>query len=189
MIDVKLCRSCNDVKGVEYFSKNSHTKDGLQNKCKECNKLYLKEWSFNNPDKVKHSYRNTNLENKLEYNRKYHQENKEYLKLYCKQWVRDNREQKNNHTRNRRDRQDSLSVEDVEYIRSVFNNSCFNCGSKVKLSLDHTMPFILGFKLSLNNCTLLCTSCNSSKKDKHPTLFYTEAQIQELINKYEQKIF
>lgn len=184
----KLCKTCGIEKHLDEFSKNSKTKDGLQGKCKECNKSYLKQWSIDNPEKLKYSYRNTNLDAKKEYNKKYMQDNKVERSKYIKDWVSNNRERKNAHTRRRRDAS-VLTAEEMVNMFDVYDNKCFNCGSTEKLSLDHTIPFIMGFRLTLDNCTVLCCSCNSSKKAKHPLDFYNQEQISILINKYGQNIF
>ena len=80
----KLCKTCGIEKHLDEFNKNSKTKDGLQGKCKECNKSYLKQWVIDNPEKLKHSYRNTNLDAKKEYNKKYMQDNKMERSDYIK---------------------------------------------------------------------------------------------------------
>ena len=67
----KLCKTCGIEKHLDEFNKNSKTKDGLQGKCKECNKSYLKPRVIDNPEKLKHSYRNTNLDAKKEYNKRW----------------------------------------------------------------------------------------------------------------------
>lgn len=46
----KICRSCNTSKVFSEFNKNSSRKDGLSNKCKVCNKAYLREHYLNNKE-------------------------------------------------------------------------------------------------------------------------------------------
>lgn len=41
-MDQKLCRNCDTVKPLSYFSKSKGKSDGLQPFCKECMKVYLK---------------------------------------------------------------------------------------------------------------------------------------------------
>lgn len=45
MIIEKKCTGCQEVKGVENFSKWSRGKDGYQNYCKFCNRKYLKKFN------------------------------------------------------------------------------------------------------------------------------------------------
>lgn len=44
----KLCKGCNTAKPVNNFSKHCKSKDGLQSRCKDCNKQYRLE----NKDKI-----------------------------------------------------------------------------------------------------------------------------------------
>ena len=43
MIETKYCHGCETTKKVAEFSKSKATKDGLQVRCKECNKKYKKK--------------------------------------------------------------------------------------------------------------------------------------------------
>ncbi len=46
----------------------------------------------------------------------------------------------------------------IIYVRD--NGKCSNCGSRHALEIDHKRSFALGGKTSLENCRLLCRSCN-----------------------------
>ena len=85
---MKQCRFCLDLKSFEFFHKNSSSKDGYHDRCKECRKKTLnkvkvqaynkkwrsqnsdkiKQWLKNNPDKIR-SYAKT--ENNRKYKRDY----------------------------------------------------------------------------------------------------------------------
>lgn len=58
-----------------------------------------------------------------------------------------------------------------------FNHSCFNCGSKERLEVDHFCPLSKNNVLSLDNVTILCKHCNASKGTKKPEEFFTPVQI------------
>ena len=47
----KECNICHEVKPVSEFSKNKSKTDGLQLKCKECNKEYDKKYKEEKKDK------------------------------------------------------------------------------------------------------------------------------------------
>lgn len=56
-------------------------------------------------------------------------------------------------------------------------NECYYCGSKKELALDHIAPLS---KYNINeiwNFVLACKTCNSSKKDKDPSLWAKEKSI------------
>lgn len=50
MEETKFCGSCNETKQINEFSKNKCKKDGLQTKCKKCNRLYLQDHYEENKD-------------------------------------------------------------------------------------------------------------------------------------------
>lgn len=61
-----------------------------------------------------------------------------------------------------------------------FSNSCFRCGSKGPLELDHHVPQDLGGRLVPGNVVLLCSSCNLQKRASHPSVFYSDEQLSAL---------
>jgi 5-methylcytosine-specific restriction endonuclease McrA len=70
-----------------------------------------------------------------------------------------------------------LSSQDIAKLYELFKAKCFNCGSTERLCIDHCKPLSKGFGLSLQNATLLCKSCNSSKHNKMPEEFYSEEKL------------
>lgn len=50
-----MCKKCNKFKDFKDFSKDrgSHSKDGLNYRCKSCVSIYQKEWVQKNPQKAK----------------------------------------------------------------------------------------------------------------------------------------
>ncbi len=60
-----------------------------------------------------------------------------------------------------------------------------NLFSKERLQIDHWLPLSLGNPLTRKNAVLLCKSCNSSKKDKLPTLKFNE----NIVRKIESLLF
>lgn len=61
-----------------------------------------------------------------------------------------------------------------------FGCACFNCGTKLPtardMHLDHTRPLALMWPLDAS-ATALCGSCNSEKRDRAPSDFYTPAKL------------
>jgi hypothetical protein len=58
IVKTKSCGKCRVEKDVTEFSKNKTSKDGLQNRCKECVKQYDKQYKKDNADKMKQYYKN-----------------------------------------------------------------------------------------------------------------------------------
>tara|TARA_R110000737_G_C14325001_1_gene440397 strand:- start:49 stop:597 length:549 start_codon:yes stop_codon:yes gene_type:complete len=73
---MKHCHKCNISKPLSEFYKDKTMKDGLQNKCKECEKQYYQD----------------NKESRLEYQNQYTQDNKEAIDKYNNQYREDNKE-------------------------------------------------------------------------------------------------
>lgn len=88
------------------------------------------------------------------------------------------------HKRNDRNRIKDLDFtkEDRKIIFKKFDNKCFNCGSKKKLTIDHHYPLEKGYGLKNSdgsyNAVLLCSKCNMKKSNKMPENFYTPLQIE-----------
>jgi hypothetical protein len=64
-----------------------------------------------------------------------------------------------------------------------FGCACFKCGAKLPtardMHLDHTRPLALLWPLD-GTATALCGSCNSEKRDRAPSDFYTAAKLASL---------
>lgn len=82
----------------------------------------------------------------------------------------------------------NFTSEDRTIIFEKFQNRCFNCGSKKKLTLDHHYPLEKGHGLKNSdgsyNAVLLCGKCNRKKSNKNPENFYTAEQLGILKDKY-----
>ncbi|MBX3534574.1 MAG: hypothetical protein KF826_09500 [Xanthobacteraceae bacterium] len=68
-------------------------------------------------------------------------------------------------------------------IWEMFDRRCFNCGTELKsardMNLDHTRPLAFLWPLD-GSATALCKSCNSLKRDRSPSEFYTKDKIEQL---------
>lgn len=60
----------------------------------------------------------------------------------------------------------SLTYEQWEAIKEVFDNRCAYCGSDDSLARDHFYPFSKGGDFMVGNVIPACQTCNSSKKAK-----------------------
>lgn len=71
----------------------------------------------------------------------------------------------------------------LDDIWNKFDGHCFNCNkileNKQKMHLDHTRPLALLWPLD-GTATALCATCNTSKRDRPPSKFYKQEQIQRL---------
>ena len=78
---LKVCNKCHKVLPLEQFGKCKTNKDGLQYKCKECDKQQTKQ------------YYQEHKEERLQYQNQYHQEHKEKILQYHKQYNQENKEE------------------------------------------------------------------------------------------------
>ena len=94
------------------------------------------------------------------------------------------------HKRNDRNRIKDIDFtkEDRMIIFKSFDNKCFNCGSKKKLTIDHHYPLEKGYGLKNHdgsyNAVLLCSKCNMKKSNKMPEHFYDPEKLQFLQTNY-----
>jgi 5-methylcytosine-specific restriction endonuclease McrA len=106
----KICRVCRVCKAFPDFRVDKKTPDGYRNTCKACTRLYKREWTAKNPDRVKASNAKTyakhaethrersrewyakNTDKAREYNRSYVEENKEAVKARRCAWYEANRQ-------------------------------------------------------------------------------------------------
>lgn len=107
---MKQCKKCNEHKPVTEFHKHKGYKDGLSTTCKPCAIARTREWSLENPERKKASYRawvEANLERCAKVSAAWRLKNEEYLKDYhakayiknkerdkarANQWYLDNKE-------------------------------------------------------------------------------------------------
>ena len=90
---MKQCTNCKEIKEFNYFPKDKSKKDGLYPRCKSCKIIYQKQYSIENPDKIK-EYRTKNKEilyEKKKINRNLYPEKE---KQWYKEWVLKNKEKK-----------------------------------------------------------------------------------------------
>lgn len=85
----KTCRKCKETKPVEKFYKCSNNKDGLQYRCKACNKIARANWYKKNCEYEKQKakvYAQSNPAIRKKNWQKYYAKNKEKRKQYNKDW-------------------------------------------------------------------------------------------------------
>ena len=106
---MKYCKNCDTTKPATEFSKNKLAKDGLQTRCKCCNKQENRKYYIDNAEHIKQETRKyyiDNAERIKQENRKYYIDNAEGIKQAKKKYYIDNAErikQENiTYTKNRR---------------------------------------------------------------------------------------
>lgn len=148
-----------------------------------------KRWMIENSEYKKQQDAQYYLDNKEKImirTKNYYKDNKKYMLLKSKEWRINNWEQyrasrKINKARRRARTiklKETFTTRQVKFIFNVFDNQCFNCNSKDKLTIDHFYPLSKGNILSFNNAIILCRKCNLSKHAKDPPTVLFSASIQ-----------
>jgi hypothetical protein len=91
----KVCFKCKVEKPISEFSKNSGKWDGLNGRCKECDKLHWKEYSEKNKDRIKErnkKHREDNKEAYLARQKTYRDTHKEEIAAYQIEYAKQNKE-------------------------------------------------------------------------------------------------
>lgn len=120
--------------------------------------------------KIRNKYRSTDsykLHSK-EYNRQWHQDNRERNRKRLLQWRRNHPEQTVQQVLLRRYRNKGLpgshTLQEWEELKKKFNFLCADCGLKKTLTRDHIIPVTKpGSTNFISNIQPLCRPCNSHK--------------------------
>lgn len=150
----KRCRTCNIVKEGKDFYTVMANSDCLDWHCRACRRI------------ARHA-------------------KKDYFYMMNKRWIANNPDKRKRIARISKRKQRALKLKIIESFTHAdetlcllkFNFQCFNCGHDQNLSIDHHKPLSEGHPLAPDNAVVLCRSCNSSKRRKMPSQFYSTAKL------------
>ena len=180
--NTKICCTCHNEKPITEYNKDVGKKDGLTNRCRECNRRISSEWYRNNKAKA------------TERRVKHYTENKELYRQYSENWAKKNPEKRKEsrekwkHTNPKKNRAARIKYENkrrawerntdhratTEQINELIKNSenvCFWCDQDIpkgKMHIDHIYPLARGGKDEIYNLVVSCESCNKAKGCKNP---------------------
>lgn len=155
---ISVCKTCSNIYGANNYSENrdafikKHAEYYSKNKDKL--KPIRKKWKENNKEKSYKKSRESIASN---------------IERYRKAWIV--------YSKQRRTAKKGLSAtltgEQWDRIVSKFNRRCAYCGEEKLLCRDHFIPLTGGGELTTNNIIPACGSCNSSKGNRDPFIWYT----------------
>lgn len=142
-IITKSCSKCNRNLPTSGFSKKRSAKDGLQAKCKDCDRARLEAWREANPERVRaqvKAWREANPEKR--------------------------RAQKHSRRACKRNAEGTHNSAQIRARTAVHGGSCIYCASNQDLHLDHIKPLSRGGSNWPSNLAPACATCNISKGAK-----------------------
>ena len=156
-------------------------------RCETCLKKAKSKKSKEEISEKNRIYRLNNLERLKKYNSDYQKRNLDKFQKSRKKYDSTEAGKLSSHRRRskRRNQEDApMSTFELEYLQAKIPH-CIICGPGKKTSLDHFIPLSKGGKLTLDNTIILCSECNSRKRDLDPEEFFTKEKYQEIINLFE----
>ena len=171
---MKTCSKCKVQKDLSLFSKYTRGKDGLQNRCKECNVKNVAAHRKANPDTVKATHkvwRAKNTSQIKEVNFKWRQENREKAAATTAKWAKANPDKCRAAKAKRRaaELQRTPSWVDFEAIQSVYTEARrLESFDGITRHVDHIIPLqgelVSGFHIA-SNLQILTAQENLSKSN------------------------
>lgn len=157
---LKVCNKCGRELPVEQFSKNKRSKDGLQNKCKECETQYKQQHYQEHKEEI------------LQYHIQYYQTPQGQLALFNGYAKRRKREELQGA---------GINKEQWLEMMQFFEWKCAYSGvlvnTKNNRSIDHITPLAGGGEHEIWNCVPMDKSLNTSKQDKDMMEWYTAQEF------------
>lgn len=151
--------------------------------CTECNLVYGQKWRDANPtppDTRKGRVRDRSKVNTTM--AVWRESNREGLRAASREWYAANPDKRRVKEQARRARarkaEGKFSLADVERITKGQNGLCACCGSSRKLTIDHIVPLSKGGSNWPSNIQMLCSPCNTRKKDRDPVEFMRSMEQQ-----------
>lgn len=116
---------------------------------------------------------------KSKYDRVHYEKIKDGRKIYYKEWKKNGGQEIRRIDGNKRRSlikglDNSFTLQDWVYCKSVFDNKCAYCGKEKKLTQDHFIPLTSGGEYTINNIIPACLSCNTSKNSGDFFKWYPE---------------
>lgn len=153
-METKFCTQCNTYHSVSNFHKQAKAKDGLQFRCKQCDKAFHQARYLKDKEKIS------------EQTRKWKEENKEKAYTTGNEWRKNNADKVKEYQRTSHLRKNfGMEIEDYETLLAAQNGVCAICseaesfihkatGKPARLAVDHCHT-------NGNVRKLLCKACNN----------------------------
>lgn len=155
-------------------------------------KIYHQEYYKKNKEKIllqTKKFRETHKEMRAESSSRYKKLHKEKIKEYLQRQNTKELAKKYAHKRRAKAKglKATLTPEQWEQTKLLFDNKCAYCGKEKKLEQDHFISLYYGGEYTHNNIIPSCESCNKSKQEKYffkwyPTYkYYSKAREKKIL--------
>lgn len=178
---MKKCTKCGEEKPLSDYPPDKRVKSGVQARCRKCIATVMAEHREKNPENQKQilkRYYENNKDKVKARVKEYAEANADKVRERYHRWLKSDRgrEVSAYHNRKRRARkagvQEDFTSTDVSAALERADYKCQKCGISnedhkqqfgQRLHMDHIKPLNQGHALTLENCQVLCRSCNSSR--------------------------
>lgn len=175
----KTCSMCKQKLPLSAFGTRKASLTGLRNACKACEKIA--DAACNKA----YRSRPENKQKKHVYDKKYQQQNREHHSKLTARWNKNNPEKRTaivkNDRHKRRELTKASNLPAIDLLQWEENQVkiCSYCGNHCDTSytIDHIDPLSKGGTHTLDNLTIACSSCNSSKNNKPLVLWLASRQF------------
>ena len=166
-METKLCYKCKEARPHSQFSRSKREQDGLQQKCKACDRKYrqvhsehIKVWQSD--------YRGKHRDRAKEYHKEWISKNREHVREYSRMRKKTHPEESNKYTIIRRNRIRERTVESFTRadVFETWEGICHICEQPVdpdNRETDHVIPVALRGEHSLENVRVSHPECNQAK--------------------------
>lgn len=163
---MKRCSKCKVERPLDYFNKNSQSKDGLRPECNVCRA----KWRAENKETIasrNKAWREKNKDYDNATSAQWRKDNPERYKEQMRNWRKNNKQRKRELEHRRRTRKQnngvcSITPKDMRYLEGP----CAYCGSTENITMDHVVPISRGGTHGIGNLVPCCSNCNSHKLDR-----------------------
>lgn len=185
----KWCSGCEKELPRSEFEKRERSRDGLQARCRVCNREavkkhqqadpqanadYHREWRKKNPGNVvdtrrKHyrANREKSIRRVAEYRKLHAEAVREYSRAYLKATGKGREYCQNRRAAKQRVTRIKFTTAQLQAKVQYWGEKCWMCGGPFE-AIDHVKPLTKGGPHCLANIRPACKSCNSKKRNKWP---------------------
>lgn len=176
----QICKKCGHEFPLTSDFWHIHTKGKFRSWCKDCERSRVRQWSKNNPDKVKARNQRIDKQERKEYVANWKKNNPDrhhaQLKRHAERHPEVYMKSKHKHRAKEVGSEGVFTEQEVNELYVKQNGRCFHCATELNgiYHRDHWIPLSKGGSNWISNIRLLCPHCNLSKNNRLPSKWHPE---------------